>query len=396
MAEADLDILVVGGGAIGASLMLALDTLGYHTCLVDAQPSLDDARSLALSPASLRILGQLNVWPLLSCVATNIRAVHVSEAGRFGQARLLGKDDQPLGAVVEMRALSRALWSLIDKKKALVPATLIHYDKVRGEATVKTQTGERRLRPRMVVAADGAHSSMRRWCDMPVKTKCYGQEALVTTIDLSRAHEGWAYERFTLNGPMALLPLSDKRVSLVWTLPPAEAARLKVSPAAVFLGELQKAFGYRLGRFVRVGERFSYALRELMMPEQVMGSVVFIGNAAHTLHPVAGQGFNLGLRDVAMLAECFGETGLTSETLLRYQALRRSDQRTIAACTDGLIELFSSSLPGLPCLRTLGLMVFDNAPLLKKILMHYAGGLGGILPGLVCGLPLKTKDLPYA
>lgn len=381
---------------MGVTLMLALDTLGYRTCLVDAQPSLHDARSLALSPASLRILSQLGVWPLLSSVASKILGVHVSEAGRFGQARLLGGDDEPLGAVVEMKALNQALWSLMDKKKAFVPATLIHYDKVQGVALVKTQTGERSLRPRMVVAADGSHSSMRRWCDMPVKTKCYGQEALVTTVDLTRSHHGWAYERFTLNGPMALLPLSDNRVSLVWTLSSGDAARLKASSAPVFLRELQKVFGYRLGRFVRVGDRFSYVLREMIMPEQVMDSVVFIGNAAHTLHPVAGQGFNLGLRDVAMLAECLGETGLSSETLLRYQALRRSDQRTIAACTDGLIQLFSSSLPGLPALRTLGLMAFDNAPLLKKILMHYAGGLGGILPGLVCGLPLKTKDLPYA
>lgn len=402
MLDMDVDILIVGGGVIGATLMLALAPLGLRVSLIDSRSlSTDvvshlDGRNLALSPASIRILSQLGVWSRMVEFATPIHAIHVSEEGRFGQARLLGSKEQPLGTVVEMQALTKALWSMIDLKHVIAPATLTHYDKHTQTATIKIGDNEGTIRSKMIVAADGSDSVLRQICNVSIKTKNYGQAAIVANIGLARSHQNNAYERFTPNGPMALLPLLGKHVALIWTLPPEEASTLMTSTPDDFLRALQRAFGYRLGRFVSVGQRTSFVLREIRLAHQVVDHVVFVGNAAHTLHPVAGQGFNLGLRDVAALAECIAKSGLSDETFLNYQAIRRSDQETILSFTDGLIRLFTSTIPGVSHLRSLGLMMFDNMPFLKKIMKRYAGGFGGVLPALVCDLPITIEENPHA
>ncbi len=397
MAEQDVDVLIVGGGVIGAALMRALEPLGYRVLLVDDRPirvghvSDFDARSLALSPASIEILTRLSVWPLLQAQATHIEAIHVSEQGGFGQARLLGDKQHPLGAVVEMEVLRSAFESLLNPKQRLAPAKLTALDATSGQATITTTAGELRLNARLVVGADGADSSLRQWCHLSAQRKDYQQQAIVANIGLMRSHQQWAYERFTPSGPLALLPMTDLRASLVWVHEPAEATRLMSVSDEAFLSALQRAFGYRLGRFVKAGQRVAYPLRQVIMPELVAGSVVFIGNAAHTLHPVAGQGFNLGLRDVATLVQCIAHTGLGADTLHTYQQLRRADQAIITQFTDGLITLFSSRLPGVAFARQLGLLAMDNSGALKKIISRYAGGLGGVVPDLVCGIPLAQR-----
>lgn len=394
MVDRDIDILIVGGGLTGAALMMALADTGFSTLLVETKPFSEsvhtnfDARSLALSPASVRILHMLNVWPLLSTFATAIETIHVSEQYRFGNVRLQGDKQNPLGYVVEMQHISRALHQLLDQQQILAPAQLTAINASNGTATMTCSIGNLTVRARLIVAADGADSSVRTLCALEAKIKDYAQHAIVANIGLARAHQQCAYERFTSAGPLALLPLTEQRASLVWAMQPLDAERLMAMSEVDFLNELQRAFGYRLGRFSRAGERMIYPLKQVLMSKQVVGKVVFVGNAAHTLHPVAGQGFNLGLRDVAMLAQCIVHEGLTPEMLNHYQQSRRHDQAAITDFTNGLVELFTSHIPGVGLARTLGLMAVDNIPFLKNLLARYARGYAGVIPDLVCGIAL--------
>jgi 2-octaprenyl-6-methoxyphenol hydroxylase len=397
VAEFDVDVLIVGGGLIGHALMRALAPYPFHTLLVDDRPIISDAstfdaRSIALSNASIHILKALKVWPLLTEKATLIEKIHVSEKRAFGHARLLGDSQHPLGAVIELNDLARAFDDLRDKRHSLGPAELVAFDSKENKATIKTSTGERILRARIVVGADGAQSFLRECCQLSVQKKDYHQHALVTNIGLARDHQHWAYERFTADGPIAMLPMSHSRASLIWVNSPAQTAQLNALNDDVFLSKLQHAFGYRLGRFVKVGQRSIYPLYQKIMPQKVVRSVVFIGNAAHTLHPIAGQGFNLGLRDVAMLMQCFVKQGLCMDALEQYQKLRKPDERVITRATDALITLFMSQLPGLSVARSLGLAAVDNSALLQKMLSRYASGYGGIVPDLVCGIPITLPQ----
>lgn len=392
-----VDCLIVGGGLTGMALMCALAPLGYRVRLVDvhqqnmAASPLLETRSIALAPASIRILKQLNIWSVLGASAVSIHKIHISEQGRLGQA-CLNQDNtgEPLGAVVEMHVLFNALKSRLNTKDMSMPARLIALDSETGHAVLETPSGNKTVHAQWIVAADGTNSSLRTLCGASADCKIYPEHALATNIKLSRAHGKVAYERFTSNGPLALLPLSGPHMALVWTLPQTEAARLQAMPAPDFLKALQHAFGYRVGRFLEVGRRGVYPLQQTIMSRQVQGRVVFIGNAAHTLHPVAGQGFNLGLRDVAMLAECAAKADLTHETLLHYQSLRKSDQKMIAKATDGLVALFKSRLPGIGLLRRTGLIALDNSAFLKNILLRHAKGFGGVVSDLVRGVPLDV------
>ncbi len=397
----DVDVLIIGGGLIGMALMLALKPLGYRVCMAEAHvrseehPGMLDTRSVALSPASIRILEQLHVWSDLKKRAAFINMIHVSEQGRFGQARLnkASAHDDPLGAVVEMHELHAALHAHVNSEHILMPARLIALDAATGEATLETSAGEKKLRARWVIAADGANSSVRKLCHAEAEYKTYPEHALAANIKLARPHGQVAYERFTSSGPLALLPLPGPYMALVWTRSADEAARLKSLDEANFLLELQRAFGYRVGRFTAVGQRMTYPLRQVMMQRQVHDRVVFLGNAAHTLHPVAGQGFNLGLRDVAMLAQCAAEHGLSVKAQTRYQIARVSDQEMIMTSTDALVSLFNNQLPGIGLARRLGLVALDNSKILKNMLLRHAKGFGGVVPDLVCGIPLKQENV---
>ncbi|MDR3442033.1 MAG: 2-octaprenyl-6-methoxyphenyl hydroxylase [Legionella sp.] len=395
MIKKEIDILIVGGGLTGATLSLALQGLGFSTLLVDAHPLSAkitpdfDARSLALSPASQRILNMLGVWEHLKNHATPIELIHISDQHHFGASRLQGELNAPLGYVVEMQYINRALYQVLDAQQVLAPATVESVDLVNQSAVLKSESGEIEVSARLIVAADGAHSAMRRFCTLPAHTKKYDQQAIVANIGLAKPHNGRAYERFTAHGPLALLPMQDNKMSLVWAMPPQEAEQLMSLSDADFLRRLQQTFGYRLGRFTQAGKRSVFPLQQVLMPEQIKWPVVFVGNAAHTLHPVAGQGFNLGLRDVATLAQCIAKEGLNEAMLRHYVQLRAHDQKIITRFTDGLIHLFTSRLPGLGAARGLGLIALDNIPALKNILARYARGFGGVTPDLVCEMALK-------
>ncbi|MGC1182547.1 2-octaprenyl-6-methoxyphenyl hydroxylase [Legionella sp.] len=397
MINKEIDILIVGGGLTGATLMLALQGLGFTTLLVDADhlenkitPDFD-ARSLALSPASRHILSMLGVWEHLQAYATPIDLIHVSDQHHFGVSRLHGEPNAPLGYVVEMQYINRALHQLLEPQQVLAPATVQTMDLAMHSVTITTDAEVMNIKARLIVAADGSHSVVRRLCALPVQTKMYVQQAIVTNIGLVRSHGGRAYERFTTEGPLALLPMQEKRMSLVWAVHPNKAEQLMCLSDTKFLSKLQQAFGYRLGRFATAGKRFSYPLQQVLMSQQVKGPVVFVGNAAHTLHPVAGQGFNLGLRDVATLAQCIARQGLNAEMLRQYVQLRAHDQKIITSLTDNLISVFTSRLPGLGLIRGLGLVALDNIPTLKNLLARYTRGFGGAIPDLVCGIALTEK-----
>lgn len=398
MINKEIDILIVGGGLTGATLMLALQGLGFSTMLVEAKPFSNkinpdfDARSLALSPASRRILTMLGVWEHLKKYATAIDMIHVSDQYHFGVSRLQGEPDAPLGYVVEMQYINQVLHQLLPQSQVMAPATLKTLDKEKNLVTILTESGEVSIAARFIVAADGAQSALRRFCALFAKIKHYNQLALVANVGLSKSHKHCAYERFTTHGPLALLPMQEHRMSMVWAVPPQEAEYLLSLSDADFLKQLQQAFGYRLGRFAKVGKRFSFPLQQVLMPVQAQWPVVFVGNAAHTLHPVAGQGFNLGLRDVAILAQCIAKQGLSAEMLDHYVQLRSHDQKAITRLTDGLIQVFTSRLPGLGVARGLGLIALDNIPALKNLLARYARGYGGIIPDLVCEIALAKQE----
>lgn len=400
MIEQQTDILIVGGGLTGACLMLALAQAGLNLLMIDTKPisvratASFDARSLALSPASRQILQRLNVWPLLEHSAAAINTIHVTEQHQFGSTQLQrSTNNNPLGHVIEMHHIDAALHQLLEKRNILAPAQIKALDPEAGTVVIDGPDGERLIKARLIVAADGTHSTVRQLCGVQAHLKFYDQHAIVANIGLARAHQYCAHERFTKAGPLALLPLTGLRSSLVWAMHPSDAERLHVVSDDVFLQHLQRAFGYRLGRFTRVGQRVIYPLQQVIMPEQVIGNVVFVGNAAHTLHPVAGQGFNLGLRDVAMLAQRIMNDGFGINMLNHYQRDRQHDQQAIVRLTNGLIELFTSALPGLGLMRSAGMITVDNIPLLKKLLSKYARGYSGIIPDLVCGIPLHSQDL---
>ena len=407
-----VDIAIVGGGMVGASLALALRGLGVDVVLVEgvapgsgAQPSFDD-RTTALGNASRRIFESLGIWGDIAPQAAGIRTIHVSDAGRFGFARLRAEEQgvDAFGYVVANRVIGTALWGRLSALSsegivARVPATAEDIQ-VSGEGAAFTLVGDtsgrERVEARLLVAADGAHSAVRAAAAIEADVEDYDQVAIVANVAADRPHDGTAYERFTSTGPLAVLPLYDGSYGVIWSCRPADAAGVLSLDEGSYLRELQARFGWRAGRFVRVGRRVSYPLKLTRAVETTAARTVLIGNAAQALHPVAGQGFNLGLRDAAMLAEVIanadgGDVG-APELLRRFAEWRAADRGGVVRFTDGLVKLFGSSRPGAGVLRNLGLLMFDLAPPAKSALARVSAGFGGPTPRLARGLPVR--DVP--
>jgi 2-octaprenyl-6-methoxyphenol hydroxylase len=406
-ASTDCDVLIAGGGMVGASLAVALAGLPVRVTLVEAipagapgQPSFD-ARTTALSRSSQHILATLGIWPAVQGDAAPIQRIHVSERGRFGTTVIDGEEEggEPLGYVLENRLLGAALWRAMGASPNVTlrsPASVTAVTRTDDGLAVTVEEGGARtvLGTRLLVVADGARSPLRASLGIAARIRPYEQVAIVGNVAVggSRpADQGSiAYERFTPEGPLALLPAGPGRYVFVLTRRAAVAEAVAHLPDAAFLALLQREFGHRLGRFERVGTRGSYPL-ELVEADAVTGPrVAVVGNAAHGLHPVAGQGYNLGLRDAASLAEVIADAGGadpgSSGLLARYADWRRPDQRKVVAFTDGLIRLFDRS--GLGPLRGLGLLLFDTTPGAKRLLARQTMGLGGRRTRLVRGLPL--------
>jgi 2-octaprenyl-6-methoxyphenol hydroxylase len=404
------DIVIAGGGMVGASLALGLAQLGFDITLVEAaplktggSPSFDD-RTTALSNGSRRVMEGLGVWPLVQHEATPIHKIHVSDRGRFGFARIdaaeLGLES--LGFVIANRALGAGLWQRLEAVgvRVLAPARVVEYDVATDGCTIHLEgeaAGSESLHCRLLVAADGAQSSVRKSAGVESTTWDYEQTALTANLTTQVFHNHVAYERFTPTGPIALLPFVEGRVGLVWTLAPKEAADTLALPDAEFLERLQQAFGMRLGRFLTVGKRQSYPLVLTRADEQVAERVVILGNAAQGLHPIAGQGFNLGLRDVACLAEVFADARTSAGAsidpgaaalLEQYRAWRHEDRRRIVAFTDGLVRVFSQPFAPIRMLRDVALLAFDLSPQAKQGMSQLSRGAAGRVPRLARGAPL--------
>jgi 2-octaprenyl-6-methoxyphenol hydroxylase len=405
-AATEVDLAIVGGGMVGASLATALMGSGVRLLLIEstafgsaAQPSFDE-RTTALGNASRRIYDTLGLWQELAPHAGVIRSIHVSDAGRFGFARLTAAEQgiDAFGYVLPNRVLGAALWRRLGDAPGLtlrVPAQLQELD-IRPEGvalTVSSATGVREhFRARLVVAADGAHSQVRTAAGIGAVVEDYAQVALVANLTSDQPHAERAFERFTPRGPLAVLPLANGGLAVIWACAREEAQRLLALEDAAYLRELQGAFGWRAGRFLRVGRRHAYPLQLTRAAEPAGTRTLLIGNAAQALHPVAGQGFNLGLRDAAMLAELIaqqrGDVG-APECLQRFAAWRAQDRRGVVRFTDSLVKLFGDTRPLVPLLRDLGLLMFDLAPPAKSALARVSAGFAGPAPRLARGLPLK-------
>jgi len=408
-ATGECDIAIVGGGLVGASLALALADLPLSVVVIEAvppdtgsQPSFD-ARTTALSNGTRRILAGLGVWDDIARESTPIRRIHVSERGRFGSA-VLDSGEQgiaALGYVVENRAIGAALRRRLGRAPAVrlqSPAvvTAVSGDDERVRLQVESAGELRSLTARLVVAADGAGSLVRRAAGVEAERWDYGQTAVTTTVAPERFHEHVAYERFTPAGPIAVLPIAGGRCGIIWTLAPDDAARALALEPAAFLAGLQHSFGWRLGRLTALGTRHAYPLAMTRAETQSGPRIAIIGNASQGLHPIAGQGFNLGLRDAATLAEVLAEAGPGadpggSSPLARYVEWRRADRRAVIAFTDGLVRLFGSPFAPIRTVRGLGLLLFDLSPAAKTALSRLSLGFAGRLPRLARGLPLAER-----
>ncbi len=405
------DVVIVGGGMVGASLALALAPLGLRLLVIEAfepgsgdQPSFDE-RTTALGNGSRQVFEALGLWQKLLPESAPIRRIHVSDAGRFGFARLEAEEfgQSALGYVVPNRVIGREVWAALRGcagVEVCLPARATHI--ALGEAaarvTFEHDGATREVVAPLVVAADGAQSLVRAAAGIAATREDYDQTAIIAPVRTDARDDGTAYERFTSAGPMAVLPL---RVSgagnwraMVWAARPDDARALMALDDAAFLARWQEAFGWRAGRAQQVGRRVAYPLALVRAGEGIATRAVLLGNASQSLHPVAGQGFNLGLRDAAALAELLadaarggGDIGAPA-LLTAYAAQRAQDRDGVVQFTDRLVRGFSDARSGRAALRNLGLLAFDLLPPAKRALSRISFGFGGSSPRLTRGLPL--------
>ena len=396
-------IAIVGAGPVGTTLALALSRVAIPSILVDQRHTLSAGhRPVALSYASRQIFDALGVWPRIAPLTAPIARVHVSQRARFGATRLCADEFglHALGYVCEVGALVRVLDRFLAEASGVrhLPSTEVA-GMERTErglrlrlAGAPVESGLQSLGADAVVAADGGQSA---WCARHVETlgrREYRQVALGALVRGETDHRCVAYERFTPEGPIALLPMRENTCALVWTLAPDRGGWLKQTSEKTFLAELHRAFGDRLGRFVEVRDREIVPLRRVRTRARTDTRIYLAGSAANTLHPVGGQGLNLGLRDAAVLAEVLADAIRSAldpgapECLARYHSLRRRDHDRVSLATDLLARVFLSERQPLAMLRGAALVGLDVASPAKRAFARYAMGLGFPASRMVRGL----------
>jgi len=397
-------VIIVGGGMVGLSLALMLAKSNIAVKLLEAvkYPNYDDesvapyhssfdARNTALSRRSVQIYQKLGLWEALQQHATPILQVHITEQGSFGKARLVAEQEkvESFGQVIENAWLGRVLLTQVRQQPLIelidgvqVTSLTQDADQVQIEAM---RNGEyiHSLKSKLVIAADGRDSFCRQAIGVGVDEHDYDQVAIVTTVQTSKPHQHVGFERFSALGPLALLPLpGEYRRSVVWPVKKGtEAEWLGEENDQHFLNALQETYGDRAGKFQKTGKRFSYPLSQVLADKQAVGRVVLMGNAAHTIHPVAGQGFNLCLRDADVLVRFLMAQLANSddigapENLLAYEQSRLKDQQRVIKFCDSVVRGFSNQNPILKLLRNTGLIAFDVIPGVKPLVANYAMGL---------------------
>ncbi|MEM1089275.1 MAG: 2-octaprenyl-6-methoxyphenyl hydroxylase [Pseudomonadota bacterium] len=401
------DVVIAGAGLVGASLALALARLNWRVAVLErapfrevAPPTYDD-RTLALSLASRNILSAIGLWDGLerqpedgsTAGVTPIRSVQVTQKGGPGLVTIRAQEEglDALGYVVQARRLGEHVLKTLPGCPGvdlLVPCEVTDVEADAGEVRVScTLDGsDTTIATQLLVGADGTASRVRDAIKIPSERYDYDQTAIIANVTPQEFHEGRAFERMTDTGPLAMLPHVERRCGVVWCCRSADAEAILAMSDREFLAAVQERFGYRLGHLERVGVRASYPLARLTVPSPVARRSVIIGNAAHTIHPVAAQGFNLGLRDVAALTELLTEAAASgddpgSETLLQtYADWREPDVSRTVAFTDGMVRAFSQSFGPVALARSVGLLALQLAPGLRGALAHRGMGFGGQRP----------------
>jgi len=406
--DTDYDIIIAGGGMIGTSLGLALAPLSLRIAIVEPvarssadQPSFDD-RSTALSRSSQRMFEAMGLWSEIVATATPIKTIHISDKGRFGFSHIEAEEQnvEALGYVVINRVLGEVLQRnlrIFPGIDVICPASVTGFSLSKRQAAVliDKEGSEQELTCSLLVAADGANSGVRDMMGISATHIDYKQSAIIGNILTAKAHNNFAFERFTEDGPLAVLPLVDDRSAFVWINPTDKTDELLELLDKDFQLELQAAFGNRLGQFSKVGKRYAYPLSHTRTCGLTSRRGVVVGNAAHGLHPVAAQGFNLGLRDVAALCDCIAESrGLgeqdfvTNSMLEAYSSWRKEDQAKLVHFTHGIVKLFGDKRLSIRLLRDIGMIGFDLLPGVRKLFAKHTMGLAGRLPRLCRGVPL--------
>ncbi|EYS32685.1 ubiquinone biosynthesis hydroxylase, UbiH/UbiF/VisC/COQ6 family protein [Acinetobacter baumannii 45052_5] len=396
-------VIIVGGGMVGLSLSLMLAKANIAVKLLEAvkYPNYDDqnvapyhssfdARNTALSRRSVQIYQKLGLWDALQQHATPILQVHITEQGSFGKARLVAEQEkvESFGQVIENAWLGRVLLTQVRQQPLIELIDCVQVTALTQDAEqvhIEAQRGDEllKLESKLLIAADGRDSFCRQAIGVGVDVHDYDQVAIVTTVQTSKPHEHVGFERFSALGPLALLPLpGEYRRSVVWPVKKGtEGEWLGEENDQHFLDALQKTYGDRAGKFEKTGKRFSYPLSQVLAHKQAVGRVILMGNAAHTIHPVAGQGFNLCLRDADVLLRYLVNQLSASDdignpdNLLAYEQARLSDQQRVIKFCDTVVRGFSNQNPLLKLIRNTGLIAFDVIPGVKPLVANYAMGL---------------------
>lgn len=405
----DTDVLIVGGGMAGLTMALALAAGGIHVTVVErAAPSAMrqsafDGRTSAIAFGSAKIFEGIGVWPALAADAQPIMDIRVADGSLNDGVsplflhydhREVGSD--PMGYILENKNLRNVLFDAVEADPLvhlIAPASIVDVDRTNYPVVATLEDGSK-VTSSLIVGADGRNSPMRRQAGIPAAQFRYNQTSIVCTVTHERPHNGVAVELFLPGGPFAMLPMTGNRTNIVWSEHSDLAQTLIALPDAEFKAELSRRFGEWLGPIELAGPRFTFPLGLLHAERYVDKRLALVGDAAHAIHPIAGQGFNMGLRDIAALAEILVDAkrlGLdigAADQLAKYQRWRRFDNTLLAAVTDGLTRLFSNDIPPLRLVRDLGLAAVGKVPPLKRFFIRHAMGVVGDLPRLIKGEPL--------
>jgi len=390
----NFNIVIVGAGLVGTSVIVGLQQAGFRIAILEHHlpevmtSKAEDTRPISLAYGSKVVLDRWGVWPALAEVACPIETVHVSEQKRFGRVKFSAKDYAvpALGYVVPFSRLQKQLYQKAAAQKDVhfIPIqkiNTIECDETGAKIRYQTMAGAQTLKATLLIAADGTGSTCRKLLNIQSASEDLGEVALIATMDLSAEHHGIAYERFTKKGTMAILPLFNrKQCRLVWTMEKALSEQVATWNDAKLLSEIGDCFGERLGGLKAVKREAVFPLKTVLAEEVVRPSMVLLGNAAHTIYPLAAQGFNLGLQDTAVLTRVLMQAKQDNHSvgawsvLQRYSKIREQHQKRIIRFTNGISKVFRWQWPMLSCCRAMGLLGVDLIPFLKedfaRTLMH--------------------------
>lgn len=407
----DHDLVIVGGGLAGNCLALALKGSGLKVAIVEANTrdqlyaSSAGDRALALAGGTVMMLEALSIWQGISHAATAIKQIHISDRGHFGKTRLSAEKErvEALGYVITARDIETHVANLVTEAgiELIAPARIVGLSSGDKVICISLKHGNetKNISAGLLIGADGGLSSVRNLLNIKQHITDYGQTALVTTVKSTISNKNTAFERFTASGPLALLPVAKNHCAVVWTRTTDDANALMLGSEADFLQALQQCFGYKLGELSLTAPRRAFPLSLIRASQMIQGRAVIIGNAVHQLHPVAGQGFNLGLRDVVLLAEMLikrheQNKDIGAEDFLKnYAALRKRDHDRVIGFTDAVVKIFSNEWIAMAAARNLGLTLLDHIPIVKTVFTRHAMGLTGNIPRFIG--PAKSNSIAF-